>query len=177
MRSPPPVGKAVFRPSPGMRAISAGMCVLALAVWLTVAVTAPEQRGGRIAAASILALPCLAGSAILFRRIEADDSGISSMTLFGARRVQWADLRRIDVRRGSFVIESNVGPVSAAMLDARVRDPLLRLIVERAALTRTMEDLPWGLESRYVPRRQDIGFAEFVPHNRRTKAQDGERER
>jgi hypothetical protein len=160
--------RQVFRPAAGLRALAAVMCLLSLATWLTVLFTYPRHHSlPRVAAASILALPCLAGAALLFRRIETDGTHLTSMGVFGARRLAWADVRRVDVRRGAFVIESSVGPVSAALIAPARREALLRTVVEQAALVRTLDALPWGIEARYVPRRQDIAFADFVPHNRR----------
>lgn len=160
--------REIFRPAPGLRVLAAAMCLLSLAVWLTVLATYPTHRSiRRIAAASILAFPCLLGATVLFRRILTQPEQLASVSLFRAKRLRWLDVSRIDVRRGSFVIESNVGPVSASLIDPRERDRLLRIVVERAVLTRATDELPWGIDARYVPRRQDIGFAEFVPHHKR----------
>ena len=158
----------VFRPSWGLRLIAAGLCFLSAAVWMSVIVD--DSRFSQTAAASVLALPCLAGAAVLLRRISVDDAGLTSHSLIQGKRLLWADIRRVDVRRGSFVIESNVGPVSAALVSPGDRDALLRTIVDRAGLARAADELPWGIEARYVPRRQDIGFTEFVPHHKRKRA-------
>jgi hypothetical protein len=165
-----PAQRQVFRPAAGLRALGAAMCLLSLGAWLTVLFTYPRHHGlPRIAAASVLALPCLAGAALLFRRIEIDGAGLGSMGVFGARRLAWPDVRRIDVRRGTFVIESSVGPISAALIDPAKREMLLRTVIDQAALVRAQDELPWGIDSRYLPRRQDIAFTDFVPHNLRKK--------
>jgi hypothetical protein len=168
-----PGARRVYRPAAGLRIVSGALFLVSLAVWLTVLFTWPLHRSlARAAAATILVLPCLAGAALLSRRIETDDFHLTSVSLGRAKRLRWSDVRRVDVRRGSFVIESTQGPVSAAMIAPGEREPLLRTVIERAGLTRAGDDLPWGIEARYVPRAQDIGFADFVPHNKRRRPSD-----
>ena len=120
----------------------------------------------------LLLLPLFASVHVNLQQISVTGEGIESRRWFGKRVVKWGNVKRIDQGRGSFVIETAAGPISAGWISPAEREELLRLVVERAKLTRVMEPSRFGLVAQYVPRAQDIGF---VPHaKRREMRKDGD---
>jgi len=116
-----------------------------------------------VALTFLLLLPSFVGAAIIGRRIEVMQDAIRTVSAIGSRTVDWSGVKGIEQGRTSFVIETSSGPISAGWIAPKDREQLLRLVIERAKLTR-IDPSRYGLMAQYVPRAQDIGF---VPHAKR----------
>ncbi len=166
-------GPISFRPSATLRVVGGIIGALAMTAFLVaiVSLAASDRQAEwfRKLAPAILLLPCILSAVVLRRRVVVEEGGLTSYSLAGARRITWSELRRVDVRRGSFTLETGRGPISASLIDPRDRDLLLRAVIERAKLAKGGEEPRWGLDAQYFPRRQDIAFSDFVPHNQRDR--------
>jgi hypothetical protein len=161
----------VFRPSKALRAVlgifGVFCCAIAVNGWMSGRYSSVSSMA---ALTLLLLLPSLVGAAVVGRRVEANTDGLRSVSIFGALFVAWSGVNRIDQGRGSFVIETASGPVSAGWIAPGEREQLMRLVIERAKLTRVIEPSRYGLVAQYVPRAQDIGF---VPHAKRREQKSG----
>jgi hypothetical protein len=151
----------VFRPDKTLRIV---VCVFAaLCVWGAIY----QAVLLHVAAAIVLALPCILAATLLKRRIEVRDDAFVSVGLLKTREIPWAGVRRIDQTRRSFVFVTDKGSVSAGWIAAGQRDLLFRKVLEKAKLTISPEKTRWGILAQYVPRAQPIRFT--VPADRSTK--------
>jgi hypothetical protein len=112
---------------------------------------------------AILWTPIAISEYLRHKKITVSNEGIISTNWLGSRSAQWAGVKRVDQGRRSFVIETTSGPISAGWTAPKERETLLRLVIERAKLTR-VDPSRYGLIAQYVPRAQDIGF---MPHAKR----------
>lgn len=159
-----------FRPAAVLRGICLAFGLLSgLAAGGLIIEAMMHGEWKRIAPSLIIALPCLLAVIVLRRRIVVTEEGLRSVALLHDFAVPWGSIRRLDRTRTSFLVATDLGFISAGLIAAEDRDRLLRSILEKARLTTSSEPLPFGLTARYVPRRQDLRLAEFVPHNRRNK--------
>lgn len=154
-----------FRPPAIMRicAVPVGAASLVAScyqLWLALIHGEPA----RLPVVLMLQLPAALALTALRRRIRMDESGIIAQSLFSTRRIPYAGVRRVDEARAAVVIESTVGPITSTWLAFGERANLLRAVVERAKLTRSPNEPPFGIRARYVPRAQNISF---TPHHAR----------
>ena len=154
-----------FRPPFASRAVAALIGLLCLVTsshqfWL--ALTRGEMS--RSPVALLLLMPAVVGITVFRRRIRLDDSGILMETFGVSRRIPYSGVRRVDELRSGLTIETAAGPVRSTWLSRSEREKLLRAVVERARLIRMLEDPPYGILARYVPRAKEISF---IPHHAR----------
>lgn len=151
----------VYRPPAAVRwvfALAGAGC--AAASLLAVAMAVAQGRWEPLAGALVLAAPVAPAAAGIRRRVTVCESGLNSTGALGTLRVPWEAIRRVDVSRRSFVVESQAGPVSAGWLAASCREELLEAVVRGADLVPAWTRLPWGVRARYVRREAARARAE-----------------
>jgi hypothetical protein len=161
-----------FRPSPALRI---GLAFVALTCLIPAAALAfpllSTWSTSRAVAIGIVLLPALLALAVNLILIRLDDSGITARGLFGKRRVPYPEVRWVDERKASVTIETARGPVTSSWLSPNERSRLLRAVIDRARLIRTIDEPPFRVLARYVPRAEDIAF---FPHHARKKPDSGD---
>ncbi len=161
-----------FRPLFAVRAAAALigiLCLVASCHQFWIALT--QREIARVPVALLLLMPAVVGVTVFRRRIHLDDSGILTQTIGVSQRVPYSAVRRVDEMRSGLIIETAEGPIGSTWLNRSEREKLLRAVVERARLIRILEDPPYGILARYVPRAKEISF---IPHHARkqTKSAD-----
>jgi hypothetical protein len=146
-----------FRSAAGWRYIALGFAVLsgAAALW-ELAGGVFHGNGREVEAAGVTLLPALVAAVVLRRRVVVAADALVSVSLLRTRRIPWGSVRRLDQTRVSFLLYTDLGPVSAGLIAADARERLLRLVLQQAKLTAEGGQLRWGLVARYVPREQPI---------------------
>ena|SRR5687767_1778563 len=161
-----------FRPPYAVRAVAASiglLCLIAALHQLWLALSIGEYA--RIPVVLLLSLPIALAATLNRRRIALDESGILVQTSLSSARIPYSVVRRVDERRSGLIIETSSGPITAAWLTRSDRERLLRAIVERARLIRSIEEPPYGIRTRYVPRAKEISF---IPHHARKQPDSGD---
>src|SRR2546421_8701795 len=136
---------ADFRAAAALRyaiGLIGALCALAAVYYLSL--VSAHREPFRLLGVGVLLIPPLLAITIWRMIIRLDDSGLISRTILARRRVAYSGIRFVDERRSSVVIETAAGPVSTAWLSPTDRSRLLRALIERARLTRSMEDPPYG---------------------------------
>jgi hypothetical protein len=161
-----------FRPSPALRI---GLAFVAFACGIPAAGIAVSLLGfwdaSFAVALCILLVPVSFAFTINRTLVRLGEFAITSRRSLSSRRVPYSEIRWVYERRGSLVIETARGPVTSAWLPPAERARLLRAVIERARLIRTLDEPPFGVVARYVPRAKDIAF---IPHHARQRPDSGD---
>ena len=161
-----------FRPPAPLRyglAFLGAFTFLAAGIQLNVALVRREPT--RLPAACILLVPTVLAMAVFRRSLALDEKGIYAQGFGPTRFIPYTIVRRVDERRASVAIQTSSDALTSAWLSPADRQRLLREVVERAMLTRTAEEPPFGVLARYVPRTADIGF---IPHHSKRRVDSGD---
>lgn len=163
----------LFRPPPVLRGLAAvwGIVCGSAALWL-LGRSLSQQDARALLAALPLLLPCLFATAVWRRRVRVEETGVVSTTFGRTIHVAWSEIRAVNQTRTSFVIETAQGAVSAGWIARADRDRMMRLVIERARLTRAAE-LRWGLTAQYIPRTQAITFQTHAQRRAATAPTNG----
>ena len=157
-----------FRPPYVVRVLAAPIGLLCLvAAFQQAWLAADQQQYSRIPVVALLLVPAGVAATILRRRIRLDDSAITGRTIVSTVRAPYSAVRRVDETRSGLVVNTSSGAITSAWLTCDDRKRLLKALVERVRLTRTLEEPPYGVLARYVPRAKEISF---IPHHARKQA-------
>lgn len=128
-----------------------------LAALIQTGLAISQQDWRRLGLAGVLMLPPALAAATQRRRIEVGPAELRCVTLLSDRHIPWTRIRHLDQMRRSFVVETEMGSVSAAWIEPRERDRLFRLVLQYGKLVMAPKtELRYGIRARFVPRQQPI---------------------